>query len=76
MLDLNDPTKVMGISKAPLIAPETPYETIHGFRTNVVFPTGLIAEEDGTCKIYYGASDTVISLATARIEDLVALCLK
>ena len=58
----------------PLIAPETGYEVEEGFRTNVIFPGGLIAEEDGTVKIYYGASDTVECMATAKIEDLIALC--
>ena len=76
LLDLSDPAKVLGISKTPLLSPETAYEITDGFRTNVIFPTGLIAEDDGTCKIYYGASDTVIALATARIQDLVDLCLK
>ena len=47
-----------------------------GFRTNVIFPTGAILEEDGTVKIYYGASDTVIALATANVNDLIQLCLK
>lgn len=76
LLDLNDPYKVLGIYKKPLLAPETPYETTEGFRTHVIFPTGLVAEEDGTCKIYYGASDTVVALATAKIDDLVDLCLQ
>ncbi len=74
LLDLENPSKVIGMSQVPLIAPETVYETEEGFRTNVLFPGGLIAEDDGTVKIYYGASDTVECLATARIEDLVGLC--
>jgi beta-1,4-mannooligosaccharide/beta-1,4-mannosyl-N-acetylglucosamine phosphorylase len=32
-----------------------------------------VPEDDGTVKIYYGAADTVEALATARVEDLVAL---
>lgn len=74
LLDLKDPSKVIGMSKEPLIAPETEYETEEGFRTNVIFPGGMILEEDGEVKIYYGASDTVECLATARVEDLIALC--
>ena len=62
------------MSKEPLIAPETHYEVEEGFRTNVIFPGGLVSEKDGTVKIYYGASDTVECMATAKIEDLVALC--
>jgi beta-1,4-mannooligosaccharide/beta-1,4-mannosyl-N-acetylglucosamine phosphorylase len=74
LLDLEDPSKIIGMSKEPLIAPETEYETEGGFRTNVIFPGGMILEDDGEVKIYYGASDTVECMATARVEDLIALC--
>jgi beta-1,4-mannooligosaccharide/beta-1,4-mannosyl-N-acetylglucosamine phosphorylase len=74
LLDLEDPSKIIGMSKEPLIAPETEYETEGGFRTNVIFPGGMILEDDGEVKIYYGASDTVECMATARVEDLLALC--
>jgi beta-1,4-mannooligosaccharide/beta-1,4-mannosyl-N-acetylglucosamine phosphorylase len=74
LLDLKNPSKIIGMSRDPLIAPETVYEAEEGFRTNVVFPGGLIAEEDGTVKIYYGASDTVECLAAAKIDDLIKLC--
>lgn len=74
LLDLENPEKVIGMSKEPLIAPETSYETDDGFRTNVVFPGGMILENDGNVKIYYGASDTVECLATANVEDLLKLC--
>ncbi len=76
LLDLEDPSKIIGMYKEPLIAPETEYEIEGGYRTNVIFPGGVIAEDDGTVKIYYGASDTVECMATAKIEDLVALCKK
>ncbi len=75
LLDLNDPSKVIGLYKQPLIAPELPWETDEGFRTHVIFPGGMILEPDGEVKIYYGAADTVECLATAKVEDLVALCL-
>ena len=74
LLDLEDPTKVIGMSKLPLIAPETVYETEMGYRQHVIFPGGKILEPDGEVKIYYGASDTVECLATAKLEDLLALC--
>ncbi|MEX0744799.1 MAG: hypothetical protein WD118_04285 [Phycisphaeraceae bacterium] len=34
----------------------------------------MIAEGDGTVKIYYGAADTVEALATANIDDLLEAC--
>ncbi|MBQ8952958.1 MAG: glycoside hydrolase family 130 protein [Clostridia bacterium] len=75
LLDLLNPYKVLGICRRPLLAPEAPYETTEGFRTNVIFPTAAILEDDGTAKIYYGASDTVTALATAKAEDLIEACL-
>ncbi len=75
LLDLKDPSKVIGMSKMPLIAPENYYETECGFRQQVIFPGGMIAEPNGQVKIYYGASDTVECLATANIYDLISLCL-
>lgn len=74
LLELEDPSKVIGLCKDPLIAPETDYETVDGFRTNVIFPGGMILEDDGEVKIYYGAADTVECLATAYVDDLIKLC--
>ena len=74
LLDLERPEKVVGMSKQPLIAPERGYETNEGFRQNVIFPGGMILEDNGEVKIYYGASDTVECLATAGVDELIALC--
>ena len=74
LLDLENPSKVIGMSKSPLIAPEADYEALEGFRTSVIFPGGFLAEPDGTAKIFYGAADTVECLATAKIDELIALC--
>lgn len=76
LLDLNDPSKVIGVSKEPLIVCDREFETLNGFRQNVVFPGGMILEDSGEVKIYYGASDTVECVATADVNDLVSLCLK
>lgn len=75
LLDLEDPTKIIGISKEPLLVPEKAYEKDEGFRTNVIFPGGMILEKDGEVKIYYGAADTVECLAIAHVDDLLNLCL-
>lgn len=74
LLDLDDPSKMIGMYREPLIAPELPCETEEGFRTHVIFPGGMILEPDGEVKIYYGAADTVECLATANVSDLIALC--
>jgi len=73
LLDLNDPTKIIGMSKDPLIVSEAIYEK-DGFRNDVIFPGGMILEDSGEVKIYYGAADTVECLVTANVEDLVKLC--
>ena len=75
LLDAEDPQKVLGIYDKPLITPDLPWETDDGFRTHVIFPGGMILEETGEVKIYYGASDTVECLATADADELAALCL-
>ena len=73
LLDLEDPSKVTAIYKEPLIVPDLPFETDEGFRENVIFPCGMLLEDDGEVKIYYGASDTCVCLATAQLSDLLKL---
>ena len=76
LLDLEDPSKVLGICKDPLIVCDKDYELEDGFRQHVIFPGGMILEDSGEVKIYYGASDTVECVATADVNDLVKLCLE
>ncbi len=73
LLALDDPSRVIGLYRAPLLAPEAPYETAEGFRTNVIFPCGMILEQDGEVKLYYGAADTCVALATAHLSQLLEL---
>ena len=74
LLDLENPERVIGMSKLPLMAPEAPYETTGGFRNHVIFPGGMILEDSGEVKIYYGAADTSECLATAEVGELIKLC--
>ena len=76
LLDLNDPSKVLGKYDKPLIVCDRDYETENGFRKDVIFPCGNILEDNGEVKIYYGASDTVECMATADVNDLIRLCLE
>jgi beta-1,4-mannooligosaccharide/beta-1,4-mannosyl-N-acetylglucosamine phosphorylase len=73
LLDLEEPWKVLSMSREPLLVPETSYE-LEGYRGSVIFPGGMILEDDGEVKIYYGAADTVECLATAKLEDMLELC--
>ena len=74
LLDLENPRRVVAMSKKPLLVPEAPYETRNGYRNHVVFPTGMILEDTGEVKIYYGAADTSVCLATADVDDLLKIC--
>jgi len=75
LLDLENPTKVLGIAKKPLIVPKEQYEHV-GFRGDAIFPGGLILEDTGELKIYYGSADTVECLATADVDDMIKACLE
>ncbi|MBW1680616.1 MAG: glycoside hydrolase family 130 protein [Deltaproteobacteria bacterium] len=74
LLDLHDPAKIVGYSPYFIFGPEEIYERV-GDVPNVIFACGLLPEDDGTVKMYYGAADTCIALAEARLEDLVRICL-
>lgn len=73
LLDLDDPSKIIGRYDKPLIVPENYWEAEEGFRQNVIFPGGMILEPDGEVKIYYGAADTVECLATTNVKELLSL---
>jgi predicted GH43/DUF377 family glycosyl hydrolase len=73
MLDLQDPSKIIGYTRDFLLWPEHEYE-MKGRVMNVVFTCNALLEDDGTIKVYYGAADTNIGLATANMEDIIAAC--
>ena len=72
--DLNDPSVILGISDKWILEPETDYERV-GYVPNVVFSCAAVPENDGSVKIYWGGADTVMCAGTARIKELVDLCL-
>lgn len=71
LLDFDEPSKVLSHSRDFLLYPEHDYE-MRGRVMNVVFTCNAIVDSDGTVRIYYGAADTVIGLATAHLDDLLA----
>ncbi len=73
--DLEDPAKILGVADEWIVQPEDPWE-VTGYVHNVVFSCGAVPEPDGTVKIYWGGADTVMCVGTARVDDLVALCLE
>ncbi len=46
-----------------------------GYVHNVVFTCGATEEAGGLLRLYWGGADTVMCTGTARIDDLVTLCL-
>lgn len=74
LLDLEDPGKLIGLGRTPLMTPEADYETSGGYRNHVIFPMSGIVQPDGEVSIYYGAADTTICLATAALSDLLDMC--
>ena len=68
LLDLHDPSIVIGRLDTPIAEPTEPYE-IKGFFDNVVFTCGAILG-DNELRIYYGAADRVMALGTVALEDI------
>ena len=70
LVDLDEPTRVLGRASQWVFGPDAPYERT-GDVPNAVFPCGLVQDEtSGEIRLYYGAADTTICLATARLDEL------
>jgi beta-1,2-mannobiose phosphorylase / 1,2-beta-oligomannan phosphorylase len=68
LLDLNDPSKVIGRLNNWILEPEYFYE-LEGPYNGCVFPTGNVIVND-TLYVYYGAADKYIGVATCSVEEL------
>lgn len=74
LLDLEDPSKIIGKIEVPILTPEEYYERI-GLVPNVVFPSGALIKRN-RLYIYYGAADTTCCVASARFPLIMGLLLK
>ena len=72
--DLDDPARILGVCDRWILQPEDPWE-VTGYVHNVVFTCGAVPEDDGTVKIYWGGADKVMNVGTARLDELIDLCL-
>ena len=73
LLDLDDPRRVLRRTDEWVLAPTAPYER-SGDVNKVVFPTGwLLDASTRQLSVYYGAGDSVIALATANLDDILAM---
>jgi predicted GH43/DUF377 family glycosyl hydrolase len=67
LLDLKEPTRILGASGS-IFVPETQFER-NGFVPNVVFPTGIV-QQDENVLVYYGAADTCTAVVEFSLKDL------
>ncbi len=68
LLDLEDPRRVLRRSDEWVFGPTETYERI-GDVGDVVFPCGWVLSGD-RLRIYYGAADTSVGMATASLSEI------
>lgn len=69
LLDLEQPTNILGKTSGPMLAPTRDFER-QGVVRDVVFPSGALVRGD-MVEIFYGGADTVCAKAEVRLRDLV-----
>lgn len=75
LVDLDEPTRVLCRLPQWILAPLAACERV-GDVPNVVFPCGLIHNESSDeVRLYYGAADTSVCVATAQLGDLLTAVL-
>jgi predicted GH43/DUF377 family glycosyl hydrolase len=67
LLDLDDPTRVLGRLRRPLLSPA--HDEQNGYVPNVVYSCGALVHAD-TLVIPYGIADGAIGIATAPLPQL------
>jgi len=72
---LEDPARVLHRADEWVLSPSASYERA-GDVPNAVFPCGLVHDSrSGEVRLYYGAADTTVCVATARLDDLLTAVL-
>jgi predicted GH43/DUF377 family glycosyl hydrolase len=70
LLALDDPERCLMRGSSWIFGPEAPYER-DGDVDDVAFPCGYTIGADGdTIRLYYGAADTCVALATGSIREI------
>jgi predicted GH43/DUF377 family glycosyl hydrolase len=76
LLDLEEPTRVLRRCSEWVLGPREEYELM-GDVPGVVFPCGLIHRADSDeLRLYYGAADSCIGLATASLSEVLAFVME
>jgi predicted GH43/DUF377 family glycosyl hydrolase len=72
LLDAEHPERVLARSSEWVFGPDASYER-SGDVSDVVFPCGwLLDDDDDTLRVYYGAADSSVCVATASLAALLA----
>ena len=66
LLDLEDPSKILYRSVAPVLAPDMPYE--NDWKPGIIYTTGAVIKDD-TLFLYYGGGDKTVNVAIAPLND-------
>ena len=66
LLDLNNPTKIISRASKPILEPDRTYEN-DGFKSGIVYVSGAVVK-DGNILLYYGASDSYVSVAWTNLN--------
>lgn len=66
LLDLNDPTKILYRSDAPILTPDEWYE--NEWKAGVVYASGAVVVGDDLI-VYYGGGDKYVAAAKANLRD-------
>jgi predicted GH43/DUF377 family glycosyl hydrolase len=74
LLDLENPSIVLRRTDRWLISPRTTYEIV-GDVANVVFPCGAVVTPNRELRLYYGAADTSVCVATCNFDELIQVVL-
>jgi predicted GH43/DUF377 family glycosyl hydrolase len=69
LLDLEDPTRVLGRLRQPLLSPAADEQD--GYVPNVVYSCGALMHAE-TVVIPYGIGDSAIGIATVPLPELLA----
>ncbi len=68
LLDPENPTRLLARSRDVLLYPERPYET-HGYTPGVVFPTGIIFDDDReTITLFTGGADEIVASLSVQLQ--------
>lgn len=75
LLDLENPRKVLRVGDECILTPEEPFENA-GHTPNCVFASSHVVEDDGSVKLYYGASDRYQCVADTTLDLLLEAVLE